>query len=152
MRHLPLAIAAAMLLAGFAAADRTALAQESSSISGRVVDVRTHQPIGGAKVEVQADGATLRSPKAFGAALSRKDGGFHVDGLRAGRYQIVLTKVGYSIQLLTGLSVRAGERTIVGEPIAMHPASVDDMQKMACNSIVQPGQSADVYVVCGSTR
>jgi 5-hydroxyisourate hydrolase-like protein (transthyretin family) len=138
------AIAAALFIS--AASQPVAQAAGMSSISGRTLDAQTHKPVLGVRVDVFAD--TGMSHKVLAAAVSRKDGTFTVSGLDGGQYRVELSKMGYQVEMLTGLTVRPSERTIIGEPITLKTATDDYQAKMACNTIVRPEQTADVYVVC----
>lgn len=134
------AFVAALLVAGTL---RAQAGSNDASISGRIVDP-THKPVAGAKVELFPGSSATASA----IAMSGKDGSFKLAGLAQGPYRLEVMKMGYALQLLEGLRVEAHERLIVGEPIALTTASSEDMQKMACNSVVQPSQTGDVYVVC----
>ncbi len=138
------AIVATLLVS--AAAQPMAQAAGTSSITGQTLDAKTHKPVMGVKVDVYEDTATPR--KVLAATTSRKDGSFNLAGLEGGQYRVELTKMGYEVQVLTGLTVRPSEHTIIGEPIALHMADEEYQQKMACNSIVRPDQTGSVYVVC----
>ena len=117
-----------------------------SSITGQTLDAKTHKPVVGVRVDLYAD--TASPHKILAATMTRKDGTFSLAGLRGGQYRVELTKMGYEVQVLTGLTVRSSERTIIGEPIALHTASEEYKAKMACNSIVRPEETGSVYVVC----
>ncbi len=146
MKHLLHITAAALLLT--LAASSGVLAQGTSSISGRIVDARNHDPIIGARVDLFADTPASKSDKVIAAALSGKDGNFLLSGVAAGQYRVEITKMGYAVQELSGLAVQEREHTIVGEPIALSLASDDYAAKMACNKLVRPDVTGDVYVVC----
>ncbi|MDQ6766376.1 MAG: carboxypeptidase-like regulatory domain-containing protein [Candidatus Eremiobacteraeota bacterium] len=120
---------------------------DASSISGKVVDAQTHQPLASVRIDLFAD-TTAPHPKMLAAAMSRKDGSFHLAGLSGGQYRLELSKMGYMVQLLTGLAVNPSQRTIIGEPIALYKASQEYSEKMACNKLVRPEATADVYIVC----
>lgn len=122
-------------------------AHGTSSISGRVVDAKYQHELGGVKVAAYADPRTPSS-KMLAAALSGKDGSFRLEGLGGGRYQLELTKMGFAVEILSGLSVRANERLVIGEPVGLARASEEYATKMACNTLVRPGEVGSVYVVC----
>jgi carboxypeptidase family protein len=126
-----------------------ARAQGTSSIGGRIVDARNQQPIIGARVDLFAD-SLVPSSKILAATLTRKDGSFSLSGVAAGQYRLQVSKMGYALQELSGLLVQDNERTIVGEPIAIYPASDEYAEKMACNKLVRPDATGDVYVVCAN--
>jgi hypothetical protein len=122
-------------------------ANGTASISGRVVDANNHRPIAGAKVEAFAD-AGGSAGYAVAVGQTRSNGNFHLGGLRAGAYRLQVLKMGYAVQELSGLSLGDQEHLIVGEPVGLVAASFEDMMKMACNSVVRPDATGDVYVVC----
>ena len=133
-----------------ATAQGDARAQGTSSIGGRIVDARNQQPIIGARVDLFADSLAPSGAKVLAATLTRKDGSFSLSGVAAGQYRLQVSKMGYAVQELSGLLVQDNERTIVGEPIAIYPASDEYAEKMACNKLVRPDETGDVYVVCGA--
>ena len=138
------AIVAALFIS--TASQPMAQAAGISSISGRALDAQTRKPLLGVRVDVFADAGM--SHKVLAATVSRKDGTFTISGLDGGQYRVELTKMGYEVETLTGLTVRPRERTIIGEPITLHTATQDYQAKMACNTTVRPEQTGDVYVVC----
>jgi 5-hydroxyisourate hydrolase-like protein (transthyretin family) len=138
------AIVATLLVS--AAAQPMAQAAGTSAVTGQTLDAKTHKPLMGVKINVYEDTATPH--KVLAATYSRKDGSFNLTGLPGGQYRVELTKMGYEVQVLTGLTVRPSEHTIIGEPIALHTASEEYQQKMACNNLVRPDQTGSVYVVC----
>ncbi len=143
-----MALAATLILTcapalGFAHANGT------SSISGQIIDARNREPVAGAKIDLFQDTTSSKGAYPFAIALSRKDGSFHLSGLSEGQFRLEVLKMGYEVQVLSGLSLQEQEHLIVGEPIAMAKASEEYAQKMVCNSpLVRPDQSGDVYVVC----
>jgi len=147
MKHL-LAITALVATLLCAMAQGDALAQVTSSVGGRIVDARNQQPIIGARVDLFADSSASSGAKVLAATLTRKDGSFTLSGIAAGQYRLQVSKMGYALQELSGLLVQDNERTIVGEPIALYPASDEYAEKMACNKLVRPDATGDVYVVC----
>lgn len=138
---------ATLALVLVAAATSLSFANGAASISGTVIDANSHKPVAGAKIEAfLGTNPTHGYPVAVGQ--TRKDGNFRLSGLQAGSYKLHVMKMGYSLQELSGLTLDDQEHLIVGEPVGLIAASADDMVKMACNSIVRPDQTGDVYVVC----
>jgi hypothetical protein len=123
-------------------------ANGTGSISGRVVDARSHKAVTGAKIELFADAGGSKVGYAVALSQTRGDGDFRVTGLRAGAYRLQVLKMGYAVQELSGLTLDDQEHLIVGEPVGLVAASAEDMMKMACNSVVRPDATGDVYVVC----
>jgi hypothetical protein len=147
MKHTPLALAAAALLSLSAIAATQAQPPDSSSISGKTVDARTQAPLMGVKVAAYPDARTPSS-KMIAVTMTHKDGSFRLDGLSAAQYQLELSKAGYEVQILSGLSVRSNERAVIGEPVALGRASAEYAAQMACNNLVRPEETASVYIVC----
>ncbi|MBV8669235.1 MAG: carboxypeptidase regulatory-like domain-containing protein [Candidatus Eremiobacteraeota bacterium] len=123
-------------------------ADGTASISGRVVDARSHKAVTGAKIELFADAGSSKNGYAVAVSQTHSNGDFHVSGLRAGAYKLQVVKMGYAVQEISGLTLDNQEHLIVGEPVGLVAASAEDMMKMACNSVVRPDATGDVYVVC----
>jgi hypothetical protein len=147
MKHTLRVLAAAALLSLSMTSLTHASSVAGSSISGTAVDVQNQQPLIGVKVAVYPD---PRSPSAkmVAVTMTHKDGSFRLDALAAGQYQLELSKAGYSLQILSGLSIRSNERAVIGEPVALGRASAEYATKMACNNLVRPDETASVYIVC----
>ena len=129
------------------AATSIAGAAWNSSLSGRVVDVRTMQPVAAAHIKVYA----MDSYQLLGDATTDANGSFTVTGLRGGQYRVAFYKAGYQHTMVTGILVRPGERLIEAAPIAMYAVG-EKLPSLAmakpCGALVQPGQTGDEYVIC----
>jgi len=140
----------ALLLTVVAIASLPSLASGTSSIQGSVIDSKHNHPL--MSVIVMAFGAHSRS--AFAQTQTDRDGTFHFRNLGAGDYRLVMTKAGFRSIEVDGLTVESAEHMIVGTPIALQPASPgesDPIQLVArCNNIVNPDETADVYIFCGN--
>lgn len=152
MKRLWLIVALAIvsiLLAGFAS---PSVASNGSAIRGRVVDAQTRQPLAG----VRAAAFKLHGTKPLASAFSTTDGSFKLDGLAAGLYRLELSKDGFRGLTIEGIAVRANEVMIIAGSIAMLPGSAAApsiaQAQNQCGNLVQPGVTADVYVVCGQAR
>ena len=90
------------------------------------------------------------------STFTDKSGTFAFKGLGSGQYLIRFHKEGYDDLILANLTVDQGEAVILGSPLALHKSAftmIDlPMHPSACGSLVQPGQTADVYVVCAGWR
>ena len=130
----------ALVLVLLAAVTLASAASGAASISGTIIDGISHKPVGGAKIEAFLD---TNGSSGYPAAVSQtqRDGTFRLSALKAGAYRLHVVKMGYAMQELFG-------HLILGEPVNLVAASVEDMTKMACNSIVRPDATGDVYVVC----
>lgn len=129
------------------AATSIAGAAWNSSFSGRLVDVRTMQPVAGARIKVYE----MDSYQVMGEATSDAHGAFTVSGLRGGQYRAAFYKTGYQHTMVVGIMVRPHDRFIEAAPIAMYAVG-QKLPSIAlskpCGALVQPGQTADMYVVC----
>ena len=124
-----------------------AMASWNASMSGKVVDVQSLQPVPAAHITIYAENGT----RELGTAVSDARGQFTISGLTGGMYRLKFTRGGYQTTSLVGVTVRPNEHFIEAGPIAMYPDGVA-MPKVAihdlCGGLVEPGQTADVYVVC----
>jgi iron complex outermembrane receptor protein len=85
--------------------------QPTGSISGRVVDAQTQEPLSGVALRLEG---TRRE------AASRADGGFTMSDVSAGTYKIRATRIGYAL-LLQDVTVTAGATANVD--LALRPAA-----------------------------
>jgi hypothetical protein len=124
-----------------------ASASWTASMSGTIVDIKTLQPVADATVKVyEAKGSQV-----LGKATSDAHGAFVISGLRGGQYRLQFEKPGYQRTIVAGVYVRPGERMIEAAPIAMYPNGVrlpNFAMSQPCGSLIQPNETADVYVVC----
>jgi carboxypeptidase family protein len=144
MRWISLTLA---VVAAISFATSGASASWSASVSGKVVNVQTLDPVSGAIVKVY----TENGGQVLGKATSDAGGNFVVSGLRGGLYRLQFEKHGYQGTVVAGLTIRPSERLVEAAPIAMYPDGVP-LPKMSanspCGSLVDPQQTADVYIVC----
>lgn len=137
----------AAVLAALAPLSSGAAARQAS-IQGVVVDASTNQPLALAAVSLYRP----QSRVVVTTAYTGKDGRFRLANLVPGDYQIVVLKQGFQGQVISGLSIAQSEHVIVGTPIALHKASLLEEQtqrEQYCDTLLRPGEVADVYVVCG---
>jgi len=85
--------------------------QSTGTISGKVVDAQTQEPLAGVSVLLEG---TRR------VAASRLDGGFTMSDVAAGTYKIRATRIGYGL-LIQDVAVTAGATTNVD--LALRPAA-----------------------------
>lgn len=98
----------------------TAQAQErvgrptlNGTVSGRVVDAEDGDPLATASVAVwQLPGSPSADTTLVTGAITGPDGAFRVEGLRAGRYRVVVSFVGYINQIFEGVEISAADREI----------------------------------------
>src|SRR5256885_6744910 len=88
-------------------------AQESTgSVTGKVVDATTQQPL--ANVEVALAGTPHRE-------LSRTDGSFALNGVPAGAYRLRASRIGYGSQIQEVTVTARGTPTAPGSPAPAGP-------------------------------
>jgi hypothetical protein len=124
-----------------------ALAAPTSSLHGTVVNAQDHSPIANVTVDVYAAPST----QSLATATTDKNGSFVVVGLPPGTYQIKLAHPTYETIMLTGVKVNGANYMQLKGALAMQPAAGTDnrvARQSACTNILQPGQTADVYIVC----
>lgn len=142
-------VAAAFLFAGAGVAIAFAW---DASISGAVVNVSTNDPVAGVKVTAFVAGTA--KPQA--SAITDAKGQFSLQGLEGGTYHLFFDKKGYQRTAVGGVEVRPHERHIESAKIAVYPNGVPIPKNVSnahpCGSLVQPGQTASVYVICGNSR
>lgn len=121
----------------------------SASIHASVVDFQSRAPLAQVRVSVFEQ----RGTKALATALSDKKGAFTLSNLRGGLYRLELAKPGYHETMVAGLPVKTGEHLSITGPIGMFsekvPVPAAQITRDPCKDLVNPGQTADVYVVCG---
>jgi len=152
VKRLWLLVAFAVVLVLLASSAPPSVASSGSAIRGRVVDAQTHQPLTG----VRAATFKLHGTKPLASAFTTTDGSFKLDGLGPGLYRLELSKDGFRGLTIEGIAVRANEVMIIAGSIAMLPGSASTpniaQAQNQCGNLVQPGVTADVYVVCGQAR
>ncbi len=90
-----------------------AVAAQTGSISGRVVDAQSAQPLISAQVFV-ADGQ---------GTLTNLDGAYILRNLPVGTYDLQVQLIGYALKTVTGVSVSAGQ--VVTVDITMASSAID---------------------------
>jgi hypothetical protein len=126
-----------------------AAAKGTSSIQGVITESKHNQPVLSASVSAYA----AHGNGWVASTQTGKDGVFRLKGLSAGEYRLFITKPGYRAVEVAGLTVDTNDHLVVGFPIALEAApfaDADPVQLVArCNSLVNPDEVADLYVVCG---
>jgi hypothetical protein len=125
-----------------------AMAAQTSSLHGTVVRRSDHTPLAGAVVNV------YRGPSTQSAATATTDskGDFIVIDLAPGTYSLQVSRDKYQTVVINDLKLNPGMLMRFKDPIAMQTAtdSLPTSQLSACVNLLQPGQTADVYIVCNS--
>jgi len=117
-----------------------------AAISGRVVDSRTDVPLAGVKVTAYHVGST--APEA--SAMTDAQGQFTLNGLRGGDYRLLFERSGYPRALAAGIGVKSHDHLVLVAAFALqvNPRVGQARPVDPCSSLVQPGEVADVYVIC----
>jgi hypothetical protein len=146
MRLTPTAVLAFVLAAGCIVGSRTAaVAGTTGSISGSVVDAKTHAPVPGAVV-----GAS--SPTQIATAITDAKGRFVLISLLPDTYVIAVSKQGFESHSLTGITVFA-DSTQTLEGITLQPSlrTIGTVTARSSLDLVKPGTTTDVYSVDSAT-
>jgi iron complex outermembrane receptor protein len=104
------------LLAAFALCLMSAFgvnAQQTGTITGRVTDAESGNPIAGASVEVMTAGGRV-----VATGLSDQEGSFRVANVPPGTYSLVFMYVGHQTTRIPDVRVLAGETTMTGASLA----------------------------------
>src|SRR5262245_47295859 len=116
---------AAVAIATLIACTATSAARaQTGTVTGRVVDAENGQPVSEALVELITGG---RQRVAF--ANCDADGRFQITGAPAGSYLLVISRLGYEIKRMEGVTVGAetidlGSLQLVSRALAMNPIGV----------------------------
>lgn len=149
-----IAPAIAALLFGSLCLDNQALGANGAVLRGSVVSSTDRVPLAGVLVDVYS----VPSDQSLATALTDKNGTFVVVGLTPGTYRMKLSRSAYDTIVLTGIKVTGNGHMRLKDPLAMQPAggtakaATATAQLSACQNLVQPGQTADVYIVCTDKR
>lgn len=123
----------------------------TASVSGTVVDINTMTPVAGATVRAYPE---TYGARVAGVAKTDANGAFTINGLRGGPYRLQFDRSGYQHTAMLGIDVPPGGRLIEASPMAMYPEGAPvpkaaSASSNVCAGLVQPGETSDVYVVCG---
>lgn len=139
----PVAALSASATSGYQVAAQTAA---NSAVSGRVVDARNNNPLAGVKVTAYRIGFTV----AQATAMTDAQGQFTLNGLTGGDYRLLFERAGYPRALATGIGVKPHDHLVLIAAFALQSRVKAQQALVAdpCSSLLQPGQVADIYVVC----
>jgi outer membrane receptor for ferrienterochelin and colicins len=90
------------LLAVLVAAMPARVLAQTGSISGRVTDSTTSQPISGARVQALGEGNLVVS------VLSGENGAYRITNLQPGTYTVQVARIGYTLRRIPNIAVAAG--------------------------------------------
>ncbi|MBA3657195.1 MAG: TonB-dependent receptor [Gemmatimonadaceae bacterium] len=80
-------------------------AAAQSGLMGRVTEAGTGAPVVGARVQANSGGRTV------GVATTGETGDYRISNLTAGSYDVTITRIGYTLQRISGVQVGAGFAT-----------------------------------------
>lgn len=149
-----LSILTALGVSAFAAAmlaTASPASAQDSWLSGTVVNVSLGTKVAGVKVRAFMVGAD----KMQDSSITDTNGEFTLVHLRPGTYRLAFDASGYHESIIADVRVKASDEHIhLSAPVALYPASMSIPLEAAlmdpCRDVVQPGQTADVYIVCSS--
>lgn len=117
-----------------------------AALSARVVDAKTNVPLADVKVTAYPQGSTV----AESTTMTDSQGQFTLTGLRGGEYRLLFERSGYPRSLAGGIGVKPHDHLVLISSFALQSKTRLDKARLVdpCGSLVQPGQVADVYVIC----
>lgn len=132
--------------AGPAAYQVAANAATLSAISGHVVDAQKNTPLAGVKVTAYRIGFTAVQA----IAMTDAQGQFTLGGLSGGDYRLLFERAGYPRSLAQGIGVKPHDHLVLVAAFALQSKAKAEQALVAnpCSSLLQPGQVADIYVIC----
>jgi Carboxypeptidase regulatory-like domain/TonB-dependent Receptor Plug Domain len=122
------------MLAGAAGAATT------GTISGTVTDAATKKPVAGATV-------TAAAPSGRGSATTDAAGFYNVYNLPPDTYSVTIVKNGYRAIMVNGITVVQDQVARVDQPLSKTLQTIGGTSTRGASNLVQPNQTADVYVV-----
>ncbi len=121
-----------------------ALAGTTGGLHGRAVDSATGAPIAGAKV-------TATSPSQIETVTTDAAGVFVFISLSPDTYTITVSKDGYDIASLPGITVVADQSRNVSVTLQKSLKTLGTVSTRASASLVRPGTTSDVYSINAAT-
>ena len=135
-----------MLAAAFmCAASGQVRAQDGGpvEIRGRVVSAASQSPIAAATVDVRAPG----SAASVARAISGADGTFHTQGLRPGRYQVHVRRLGFAARDLPAVAVGASSVDVGTVALAAVALELESVAVTVRRQEVQLAPDRNTFVV-----
>jgi len=84
------------------------LLAQGGTISGRITDSESGQPINQARVQAVSSAGQIAA-----SVLSREDGGYQIVNLGAGTYQVIVSRLGFALRRVANVDVTAGSTVTV---------------------------------------
>jgi len=117
-----------------------AAAATTGTISGTILDATTKKPVVGAVV-------TAASPSGRGTATSDANGFYNIYNLPPDTYNVSISAKGYDEVVVAGVTLVQDQNVRVDQGLSAHLHSIGRTQARSASNLVQPNQTADVYVV-----
>lgn len=132
--------AAVVAFVAFLAIGAPALAATTGTISGTVVAADTKKPLAGASI-------VATSPSGNGSATTDNNGFYNLPGLPPDTYTVSITAKGYETINLAGVTLVQDQTITLNQPLAKSLQVIGSVSTRSSSNLVQPNQTADVYVV-----
>ncbi len=126
------------------AVPRTLLAGTTGGFTGRIVDSRTHAPIGGVTV-------TAVSPSQAATTTSDASGTYRFLSLAPDTYTVSFKKPGYDPLSQPGVSVFADQVQTINVVLGRVLKRIAQVTARSESSLLKPGSTSDVYSVNATT-
>jgi len=115
-------------------------AATTGTISGTVTVSDTKKPLAGASV-------VAASPSGTGSASSDANGFYNINGLAPDTYTVTIKANGYERVVLAGITVVQDQTVSINQSLAKTLQVIGGVTARSSSNLVQPNQTADVYVV-----
>lgn len=117
-----------------------AFAGTTGQISGTITDEGTNAPIAGATVEAVA-------PSGHYSATTDARGSYGIVGITPDTYRIVVTKAGYQVQSVEGITVLPDDTKTVSLGLSHQPKTLATIGVHTAASAYQPNATEDSYAI-----
>ena len=125
-----------------------AMSTQTASLKGTVVNAADKAPLGGATVNLYP----ATGDQSAATAKTDRNGEFLMIGLTPGKYRLEVARPMYQTAILADFTLNPGKAMRFPDPIGLVTStdSLPASQISGCVSLLQPGQTADVYIVCST--
>jgi iron complex outermembrane receptor protein len=132
-----------------AAAPTTGRAQGGGgTLAGRVTESGGSTPVSGASVRV----LTLGTRAIAGSGNSGEDGRYRVGGLQPGAYAVSVSRIGYQMQRVDTVRIRAGETTTLDVTLGEAPSVLSQVVTTASRGVPEKALDAPAQISVVSTE
>ena len=115
-------------------------AATTGTISGTLTANDTKKPLAGASV-------VAASPSGTGRASTDANGFYNINGLAPDTYTVTITATGYETVVLAGVTVVQDQTVSLNQSVSRTLQKIGGVSTRSASNLVQPNQTADVYVV-----